>query len=61
VDTVERVWRKNFADAAVAIPSSWLLTDEDGLMWINSDYSDTPLVRIYRSLTIVGYAKGWMP
>lgn len=61
MDTVERVWRKNFHDATSAIPTSWLLTDEDGLMWIDSKYSDKSLVQIYRSLTIVGFAKGWMP
>lgn len=61
MDTVERVWRKNFSDAADAIPTSWLYTDEDGLMWIYPDYADTAVAQLYRNLAIVGFAKGWMP
>jgi hypothetical protein len=55
------VWRKNFSDAADAIPTSWLYTDKDGLMWIYPDYADMAVAQLYRNLAIVGFAKGWMP
>jgi hypothetical protein len=61
VDSVEHVWRQNFADSARAIPSSWVLTDEDGLTWIYPEYADRAAARLHRDLALVGYAKGWMP
>jgi hypothetical protein len=61
VTVVERVWRKNFADIARAIPASWLFTDEDGLMWIHPEHADEAVVRQHHELALVGFAKGWMP
>lgn len=59
-DPVERQWRNDFTSLANAIPTSWIVTDEDGLMWITTDHRDDPRAKLYHNHCIVGYAKGWL-
>jgi hypothetical protein len=57
----QRRWNKDFAAASAAIPSGWIWTDEaDGWQGIDPEHASHPLVRIYVSLTRVGYANGWI-
>lgn len=65
MDATERRWRIDFVNAHDAIPESWLVhgKDDDGEdgTCINPDHRDDPVIKAYKSLALVGFARGWMP
>ena len=58
-DELEQRWRRDFAAVARTIPDAWLMRDGD-FVGILPEYGDRPQVRLYRGLTQVGYARGWL-
>lgn len=59
LSATEQRWHLDFASTAEAIPESWLVRDGE---WtgIDSVHADKPVVRLYRNLMVVGYARGWL-
>lgn len=58
-DLCERVWRKDFRNAARAIPPHWLVRHE-GALYIAPEYRREPRTELYHRLCTVGYARGWL-
>jgi hypothetical protein len=58
--TTERIWRRDFTNLTEAIPPNWLITTEDGLMWILPEHQNNRIVKLYQDLYIIGAAKGWL-
>ena len=59
-DATEQRWRKEFAHAHDAIPQSWLVVLDDGTVWVQPGHRDDPIMKLYKSLLCVGYARGWI-
>lgn len=60
MDTTEKVWRRDFANASEAIPLEWLVRTDDGFVGISPEHRQTKTVQLYHSLVLVGYARGWL-
>lgn len=60
MDQTERTWRTNFRNSARSISPNWLVHCDDGFVGIHPDYRETPQVKLYHQLCLVGYARGWL-
>lgn len=52
-------WAKDMQRAYDAIPASWVV-EYDGASYIQPERQGHPLTQLYKSLMLVGYAKGWV-
>jgi hypothetical protein len=53
-------WVQDFTATIAAIRAEWLVTVEDGSLWILPAYHDEPVVVLHRRLASVGFARGWL-